>query len=155
MQTKSARMREIVKQDNARRADRLVAELALFADKSHDAPDGIDPYHWDRSITGVPSEGNRNPKASPNSWLVGLSHRCVGVATGTETTHKGPPTVRVITADSNMIRPVSDFSKKRDTRAVVRVKREDLSETAEKALEALDRKTDEVARIHLQHDYTA
>lgn len=140
MQTHNQRMREIVKADNARRADRVIAELALFADHT-DAPEGIDPYLWDRSITGVPSAGNRNPKASPNSWLIGLSHRCVGVATGTETTHKGAPTVRVITADSNTVRPVSDFAKKRDTRAVVRVKREAV--------------LPETAQIKQTHDFTS
>lgn len=131
MQTHKQRMLAIVKADNARRADRIVAELALF-DQPSDAPDGIDPYLWDRSITGVPSAGNRQPKASPNSWTVGLHHKCKGVATGTETTHKGEPTVRVITADTNTIRPVSDFSKKRDTRVAVRVKR--VAATPETAL---------------------
>lgn len=140
MQTHAQRMREIVKADNARRADRVIAELALF-DTPSNAPEGIDPYLWDRSITGVPSAGNRQPKASPNSWVVGLHHKCVGVATGTETTHKGAPTVRVITADTNTVRPVSDFAKARDTRAVVRVKREAV--------------VPETARIAQSHDFTS
>lgn len=140
MQTHAQRMRDIVKADNARRADRVIKEMALFADHT-DAPEGIDPYLWDRSITGVPSAGNRNPKASANSWTVGLNHRCKGVATGTETTAT-EATVLVVTADGQgAIVPASNYAKKRDTRAVVRVKREAV--------------IPETARINAHHDFTS
>lgn len=142
MQTHAQRMRDIVKQDNARRADRVIKELALF-DRPTDAPDGIDPYLWDRSITGVPSAGNRNPKASRNSWLQG---RVVGVATGTENTHKpGDPATVLIRKPGlpDEVVTVASFRPARDTRAVVRVKRE--TATPETALHT----------PKLTHDYTS
>lgn len=76
-------LREDAKRRNARKAteDALLDKIRNGA--SDGAPDGIDPYLWSRSITGAPSQANRDYKATQDCWKRGLrSSRTVGSAGG-------------------------------------------------------------------------
>lgn len=115
-------LRDIVKQDNARRAARVAAEDALLSPVYSPCPEGVDPYLWDRHITGVPSQGNRDYKASDNCWKRGMRGKTTGVAPGTELTAT-EATVLVTFNGVTTIKPVSEFRGKRVTHGV-RVKRE-------------------------------
>lgn len=113
-------MREIVKQDNARRAAREAQEDALLSPVYSPCPDGTDPYLWDRGITGVPSHGNRDYKASTNCWDRGLKGKTFGVACD------GAPANTMLV--NGQIVPVP--TRKRETRAAVRVVRTTAPEVA-------------------------
>lgn len=76
-------LREDAKRRNARKAteDALLDKIRNGATPG--APDGIDPYLWSRSITGAPSQANRDYKATQDCWKRGLrSSRTVGSAGG-------------------------------------------------------------------------
>lgn len=131
-------LRDIVKQDNARRAKREAEENAiLFADVTN-APEGIDPYHWGRSITGIPSNNNRNYKASDDCWKRGMRGKTVGVAPGTENATTGSATVAITRDGVTTVVPVSNFSRKSE-RTTKRVKRAAVQpETARVTLRGMD-----------------
>jgi hypothetical protein len=77
----------ILAADEARRAERIKrenAELGIV-----EVPEGVDPYHYSRSIRGVPLSMTRKRqgrviKASPSSWNRGMRYRTVGFAPGTD-----------------------------------------------------------------------
>lgn len=76
----------------------------------------IDPYLYSRSIRGVPSAGNRVPRAnaSGNGWDRGLRGRTIGIAPGTEATSDGTATVKVTYADgTSIIRSANSFREKK------------------------------------------
>jgi hypothetical protein len=102
--------REIMRRDNERRAERAVADyLALQGrDTSRQtAPNGMPLDYMPNS--------HRDIRVSPSSWDV--SGRVVGVATGTEKTSDGTPTVRVIHSDgTEEIRTVSSIRRRRNSR---------------------------------------
>lgn len=123
-------LRDIVKSDNARRAARIAQEDAMLNPMFSPCPDGVDPYLWDRHITGVPSAGNRDYKASDNCWNRGMRGRTVGIAPGTEDTNDGTATVAVTFNGVTSIRPVSDFRPERSKHIGVRVKRDNTPESA-------------------------
>jgi hypothetical protein len=114
--------REIMRRDNERRAERAVADwLALEgSDTSRQTrPDGMPlDYRANR---------HRDIRVSQSSWDV--SGRVVGVATGTEKTSDGTPTVRVIHSDgTEEIRTVSSIRRRRNTRTRSNSSRRDNSE---------------------------
>lgn len=135
MQTKQQRMRDIVKQDNARRAARQAEEDALFAPTYSPCPDGVDPYIWDRHITGQPSPNNRLYKASDNCWKRGMRGRTFGIAQA----GAAPNTMLVLHNGVTRVVPISEVRSKRDSKAVIRVSRTT---------------TPEVARLAPIQDYT-
>lgn len=121
-------MRAIVKADNARRAAREAKENETLGitTKYSECPDGIDPYLYSRGITGVPSQRNRDYKASTNCWDRGLRGRTFGAAQDNAPAN----TVLVMKDNVTTIVPVSDFRPTRSTRAAVRVTRTTAPEAA-------------------------
>lgn len=130
MQSKASRMRAIVKADNARRAARIIAEdcqLGLdIIEAVCAAPQGVDPYHWSRSITGIPSAGNRDYKASVNCWDRGMRGKTFGTAGDDQQAN----TMLVTHAGISTVVPISSVRNKRDTRAAIRVARSTTPEVA-------------------------
>lgn len=108
-----AQLRAIVKQDNARRAAREAQEDALLAQAYSPCPEGVDPYLFDRGITGVPSAGNRDYKASRNCWDRGMRGRTFGIA------QDGAAANTMLV--NGVVMPVP--TRKRESRAAVRVTR--------------------------------
>lgn len=127
-------MRDDVKRRNAREA---LEDATLLRDTSY-CPDGVDPYHYDRSITGVPTQGNRNFAASRSSWERGLRGRTVGIAPGTEDDSDGTPTVAVIIDGVTEIRPVSSFRDRAPRMTPVRRTTAVVPETATVTLKGMD-----------------
>ena len=133
-----AQLRDIVKADNARRANRVLADLALFPE-INDAPDGIDPYLWDRNITGVPSAANRTYRASDDCWNRGMRGRTVGVGAAIEdgvltipaASADGTPTMRVTRDGVTTVVPVP-----RKTRKTRTARTRTVQHTADRASEA-------------------
>jgi hypothetical protein len=59
--------------DAIRRGSREAAELIelaslYYGNEPSDVPAGVDPYHYSRSISGVPSNRNRSTRVSESSW---------------------------------------------------------------------------------------
>lgn len=102
-----ARMRAIEQADAERRLLREIAELEAIATRK------VDPYHWARSITGAPSNGNRQYRASDDCWKKGLSNPQRGYTRTTVTDEIVPDTVRVIKDGTDRIVPVSSFRAER------------------------------------------
>lgn len=78
---------QILRDDAKRRNARKATEDAQLDKIRNGAftpcPDNVDPYLWSRSITGAPSQANRDYKASQDCWKRGLrSARTVGSAGG-------------------------------------------------------------------------
>jgi hypothetical protein len=65
--TYDERMAEIMRRDNERRTAQELVELVALS-KPRKARTVVDPYHYDRQITGEPTERHRVHKASSNSW---------------------------------------------------------------------------------------
>jgi hypothetical protein len=84
--------RQIMRDDAKRRNAREAADIEAIVAAHSKIQEGIDPYLFSRSIRGVPSENNRQHKASQDCWNRGLRDTTVGVASATDTI----PTVRVI-----------------------------------------------------------
>lgn len=114
-----SQLRAIVKADNARRAAREAQEDALLAASYSPCPEGVDPYLWDRGITGTPSQANRDYKASTNCWDRGMKGRTFGAAQDNAPAN----TVLVIRDNVSQVVPVSNFRPTRATHAAVRVQR--------------------------------
>lgn len=121
-----SQLRAIVKADNARRAAREAQEDALLAQAYSPCPEGVDPYLWDRSITGVPSAANRDYKASTNCWDRGMKGRTFGAAQDNAPAN----TVLVMHDGVTRVAEVSEFRPTRATRAAVRVTRTTAPEAA-------------------------
>lgn len=142
MQSKASRMRAIVKQDNARRAARIIMEDAMLGlDMIEDALSDASKIAANRTkgafvnpclVRGI---GTVNPPmptaASRNSWDAFDSPRR-GVATGTELTNNGIPTVLVIKpGQPDAVVPVSAFKGQRNQRMGIR--RQSVAHTPEVA----------------------
>ena len=67
MATYDERMADIMRRDNERRTAQELAELVALS-KPKSARTVVDPYHYDRQITGEPTDRHRVHKASANSW---------------------------------------------------------------------------------------
>jgi hypothetical protein len=108
----NAQKRAIMEADMQRRNERDIAEfLELHALTS--APKGVDPYHFSRSNTGVPSNNNRVCRAHDTSKYP--RQRTVGTAmndSGPILTNEGNATVRVIKDGVETILPASAFRSK-------------------------------------------
>lgn len=118
-------LRAIVKADNARRAAREAEEnqtLGITPVYSP-CPAGVDPYLWDRSITGVPSHANRTYRASVNCWDRGMRGKAYDYSDKLTATE---PTVAVTSNGITTVVPVSNFRPTRATRAAVRVDRSEV-----------------------------
>lgn len=110
-----ARQREIMRADAKRRNARDIEDfLALKGNRV--APAGIDPYLFSRSIRGVPSENNRQHRASENCWTRGMMGRTVGVAPGTTVDTFTVPTVAVTINGETTVRNVSEYRRTRNVR---------------------------------------
>lgn len=91
--------------DAQRRLERTIQELQDIATRS------IDPYHWSRGITGTPSNGNRQYRASDDCWALGLSNPGLAVAQDDHGRKHGH-SVKVIKDGTTTIKPVSSFRKR-------------------------------------------
>lgn len=141
MQTHSQRMREIIKQDNARRAAQRITEdcilgISMIEDANSDAARIKEnttrgAYVNPCLVRGI---GTVNPpmptSASRNTWDAFKSAR-IGVAPGTEDTAT-VPTVLVHYADgTSEVKPVSAFrTPKQHRRAPRQIKSATVAETA-------------------------
>lgn len=143
MQTHSQRMRDIVKQDNARRAARILLEdatlgISMVEDVCSDA---YKIAHNTKPGSYVPpclvrGVGTVNPPmptmASRNQWdrLERQAEHPVGVAPGTEDTAKVPTVLVTYASGVSEIRPVSSFRKSSKRSAPRQVKAPQVAETA-------------------------
>lgn len=121
-----SQLRAIVKADNARRAARDAQDDVTLGLRYSPCPDGVDPYLWDRGITGVPSQRNRDYKASVNCWDRGMRGRTFGAAGDNAPAN----TVSVMRDGITTVVDVSTFKPTRDTHAAIRVKRDNTPEAA-------------------------
>lgn len=117
-----AQLRAIVKQDNARRALREAQEDALLFPVFSPCPEGVDPYLFDRGITGVPSAGNRDYKASRNCWDRGMRGRTFGIA------QDGAPANTTLV--NGVVLPIPTRKRQSNVGATVRVSRATAPEVA-------------------------
>lgn len=98
---------QVLADDRERRRLRQLAEDSLLSNTSY-VPEGVDPYHFSRSIKGVPSNKHRIVKASKDCWSAGMRGKTVGVAPGTEQVAT-EQTVAVTVNGTTTIVPASAF----------------------------------------------
>lgn len=71
---RQSHIRAIERRDAIARSKRQQAELIELAERYYgsqegsSAPEGVDPYHYSRSITGIPSPGNAAHKGTESCW---------------------------------------------------------------------------------------
>lgn len=102
-----AELDRIEAQDAERRLMREVAELQAIATRT------VDPYHWARSITGAPSNNNRQYRASDDCWKRGLKNPQLGYTRTLLTETILPNTVKHTVNGETRVVPTSNFRKER------------------------------------------
>lgn len=123
METFAERMDRIAREDRVRRAERDYAELMELVGRfaPNAVPKGVDPYHYDRSIKGQPTDRNRNHRASPDNWDNHTYRDASGRITSTPMRATGTD-VKVTYADGHTeTRSASSFRKTSRGRTISRV----------------------------------